>query len=52
MRCAFAAKAADVTEWPCMHGNWSGTAEAALLSLNKETEAFFIDRASTANGVE
>ena len=23
-------------------GNWSGTAEAALLSLNDETEAFFI----------
>ena len=27
-------------------GNWSGTAEAALLSLNEETEAFFIARSS------
>ena len=41
-----------------MHGNWSGTEEAALLSLNEETEAFFIARSSTdllqppAEGVE
>ena len=28
-------------------GNWSGTAEAALLSLNDETEAFFIAHAAS-----